>query len=210
MGVLPTGKSGGSQGRLMQMAKPRDFWNSEEVQEIVQAYMDDSITAEKAYAVLGLDDGRKSSPKAIMDWYARKRRRRLGIVDSGGPRKPATGRGTPSPPSLASPGQVISESALFPISVSELTEWRRRLVQSLRVMDRTSSRKKDEGVAQCIARLSWAGVIPRHVAAMMRMITELRNVVEYESKPLSQAESRAARAAWDVIQEWAQVRGLDL
>jgi hypothetical protein len=46
----------------------------------------------------------------------------------------------------------------------------------------------------------------RQVEALMRTITELRNVAEYGTKPLSLAESAVAVAAWTAIEEWAKHR----
>jgi hypothetical protein len=52
-----------------------------------------------------------------------------------------------------------------------------------------------EGIAGRIARLSRADIIPRNVAACMRIVTESRNVAEYSTKALSLAEAAAAEAA---------------
>jgi hypothetical protein len=78
----------------------------------------------------------------------------------------------------------------------------------LNALDPTSAQSQDEGVAAWISRLSRARAIPRPIAAFMRIITEMRNVTEYEGKLLSAAESAAAEAAWAAIQEWADSRGL--
>lgn len=115
----------------------------------------------------------------------------------------------------APPARIPSPTGPPPtVSVPQLDDWRRRLLRLLREVDRTASRPTDESVAGWIARLSRSDVIPRHVAAFMRTVTETRNVAtyernvaEYDSKTLSPAESAAVLAAWAAIQEWAQNRG---
>jgi len=96
------------------------------------------------------------------------------------------------------------------VSVDQISNWRRRLVQLVGRIDQERDHSMNEGLAGKIGRLSRENVIPRHVAACMRTITEMRNIVEYESKTLSSRESQAVRAAWDVIEEWAHDQQLDL
>jgi hypothetical protein len=61
-----------------------------------------------------------------------------------------------------------------------------------------------DSIAYRISRLKKDNVIPRHVEPSMRTVTEMRNIAEYESKTLSPIQSRAVRAAWEAIEEWAQ------
>jgi hypothetical protein len=58
--------------------------------------------------------------------------------------------------------------------------------------------------------LSREGRIPRHVAAAMILVAEIRNVVEYEAVTLSEADGAAARGAWLVVLEWAASKQLTL
>ena len=105
----------------------------------------------------------------------------------------------------------VADVASHPVSppahvgIDELTRWRRTLLEMLDVLD--PSRAEAEGVGARIGRLSHGGVIPRHVAALMRSVTEARNVVEYERKVLSPSESAAVAAAWAAIQAWAGADG---
>jgi hypothetical protein len=119
-------------------------------------------------------------------------------IDSGpqtpqDPPYPEPPKPTPAPPRVSAP---------------QLADWRRRIIRLLNALDPTSAQSQDEGVAAWISRLSRARAIPRPIAAFMRIITEMRNVTEYEGKLLSAAESAAAEAAWAAIQEWADSRGL--
>jgi hypothetical protein len=96
------------------------------------------------------------------------------------------------------------------VSVDQISNWRRRLVQLVGRIDQERDHSMNEGLAGKIGRLSRENVIPRHVAACMRTITETRNIVEYESKTLSSRESQAVRAAWNLIEEWAHDQQFDL
>jgi hypothetical protein len=89
------------------------------------------------------------------------------------------------------------------VTSQEIADWRRRIVRALSRLDQTGGQSAQEGVAAKMTRLSRQGVIPRSVIATMRAITELRNAVEYESKPLSDVESNAVWASWLAVQHWA-------
>jgi hypothetical protein len=88
------------------------------------------------------------------------------------------------------------------VGVDQLTQWRRALLAILEAV--ATAGGEAEGVGARIARLSRGGVIPRHVAALMRSVTEARNVVEYERKVRSDSESAAVAASWAAIQEWSR------
>jgi hypothetical protein len=58
--------------------------------------------------------------------------------------------------------------------------------------------------------LSRNKIVPREIAQMMLLITEMRNAAEYEHKVLSASESRAVKHAWEAINEWAESQGIRL
>jgi hypothetical protein len=95
------------------------------------------------------------------------------------------------------------------VTVSQLTEWRRKLIKCLVELEAHETRSEIQGVAERISRLQRSGVIPRETAALMRTITEMRNAAEYQDKTLSAAESRVVCAAWEALQEWAAERSLN-
>jgi len=41
----------------------------------------------------------------------------------------------------------------------------------------------------------------------MRVVTEMRNMTEYQAKVLSASESAAVISAWGAIRQWADTRG---
>ena len=94
------------------------------------------------------------------------------------------------------------------VSTNQLAEWRRKLIRCLAEMESMSGRSDVVSVAERIARLQRGGDIPRETAAMMRIITEMRNAAEDQDKVLSVAESKMVLAAWDALKEWAQNRSL--
>jgi hypothetical protein len=96
-----------------------------------------------------------------------------------------------------------------PLTARSLGDLRRDLLRMLDAVE-VGYRPPKESLAARIGRLSKADVLPRHVAACMRTVTEMRNVTEYEAKAPSQAESRAVRGAWLVIIEWATERRIPL
>ena len=90
------------------------------------------------------------------------------------------------------------------VDVNQLTDWRRRVVRLVGKLDQGHERPTGESIAGQISRLSKDNVIPRYVAQLMRTVTEMRNIAEYESKTFSPSESDAVRAAWKAVKEWAQ------
>jgi hypothetical protein len=120
-------------------------------------------------------------------------------------------RGVSEKPSFTLPkSRSVSSLPHDPIiSTSQLADLRRNLISLLNVLDQTSEQLEREGLGARIGRLQREHVIPREIGAMMRTITEMRNVTEYESRVLSNTASAAVKAAWAAIQEWAQNRRID-
>lgn len=133
----------------------------------------------------------------------------------------------PQPPAWIQPGvririevQPPPKGAVFPpptpprpmirVSVEQLSTWRRELIRLLEQIDGTKRTTANEGPGKRIGRLTQEGLIPREVAAFMKIITEMRNAAEYNAKELTAAESEAVSAAWRAIVEWAKSRGLIL
>ena len=96
------------------------------------------------------------------------------------------------------------------LDVKQLSDLRRRLIRLVGKLDQLTECPAGEGIASKISRLMRENVIPRDVAPFMRTVTEMRNLAEYESKSLSSSESKAVRAAWKVIEEWAQGKQIEL
>ncbi len=102
------------------------------------------------------------------------------------------------------PGIRHKESAT--VSLDDLTRLRRVV---MRILDQLASRHgQQSGPVSRIWELSRNGVIPREVAAMMRLIIEMRNAAEYEAKLLSGSESEAVKNAWEAVSDWAKSLGL--
>lgn len=113
-------------------------------------------------------------------------------------------------PNVSTPRAHMSESNLtVTVTISQLTEWRRKLIKCLVELETHETRNEIQGVAERISRLQRNGVIPRETAALMRTITEMRNAAEYQDKTLSVAETRVVWAAWEALQEWAAERSLN-
>ena len=93
-----------------------------------------------------------------------------------------------------------------PVTLEDLTLWRRGLLRIFTKIDRQLDR---EGLGGQIRRLSRTGQVPREIASLMSAIAEMRNVSEYEDKRLSYAEGEAVRHAWKAVTEWALTRGID-
>lgn len=90
------------------------------------------------------------------------------------------------------------------VTATTLAGWRRSLVQLLARLEGVGSPDSMLGVAARIARLSDSGRVPREIAALMRVISEMRNATEYQAKTLSPAEAEAAAAAWRAVSKWAE------
>ncbi len=104
-------------------------------------------------------------------------------------------------PSVSSPAQP-SVSTAPQLSVDDLAALRRKLVLLAKLDQQPTS---TEGIRKRIGRLSQTGgPVPRHIAALMVTITEMRNSAEYESKVLSPSECTAVTSAWQAIQDWAK------
>lgn len=95
-----------------------------------------------------------------------------------------------------------SEAAreLQPPNADDLSRWRRSLVQ---LLGQFESQDAGETPAAKIGRLSRQGFIPRHMAALMKVVTEARNASEYEARNLSPSEGAAVKKAWEAVVEWA-------
>jgi len=93
------------------------------------------------------------------------------------------------------------------VSLDDLSGWRRQIVAWVAALEGSRSGPTD-GLASRIGALSFAGVIPREIAALMKAVTEMRNAAEYDAKLLSKVESLAVRNAWLAITEWAAAKDL--
>jgi hypothetical protein len=62
-----------------------------------------------------------------------------------------------------------------------LATWRRTFIGFLNELEPPAQRASGEGLGSRIQRLSHEQRIPRDVAAMMRLITDMRNLTEYEA-----------------------------
>jgi hypothetical protein len=87
------------------------------------------------------------------------------------------------------------------VSADELARVRRSLLRLLDAVEH--GRSSSEGLVGRATRLSRAGIIPREIAALMRVVAEMRNASEYQAKKLNANESLALRSSWSAILEWA-------
>lgn len=94
------------------------------------------------------------------------------------------------------------------VTADELSRWRRAILRLLDALDHHP--QVEDGLAGRISRLSRSGRIPRETAALMKAVTEMRNVSEYEAKRPSKSESAAIRNAWASVVEWASSIGIDI
>ncbi len=90
------------------------------------------------------------------------------------------------------------------VTIATLSEWRRDLVQILARLEGDGGQDSYRGVATRIDSLSKAGRVPRDIAALMRVVSEMRNAAEYEAKVLTKAESDAVANARLAIVNWAK------
>jgi len=107
---------------------------------------------------------------------------------------------------VGTPPKRPSRNTVALVSADQLATWRRALIGILNELEPRVQRGPDEGLAKRIHRLSHDGLIPREVVAMMRVVTEMRNMTEYQSKVLSGSESAAVTSAWAAIRDWADTR----
>lgn len=93
------------------------------------------------------------------------------------------------------------------LSASHVAEMARELNRILDAVDSERGRH-DESITARIQRLNWSGNVPRHVAALMRVIREYRNLGEHERKEFSGTDIQAIIGAWKVIHEWASSQAI--
>ena len=89
------------------------------------------------------------------------------------------------------------------LNVDELGRMRRALARMLDLVNCLRDAGLSRGDWQRISRLARDRYIPRSIAAMMRTITEVRNVMEYDEIELTASEDHAVRASWIAVQDWA-------
>lgn len=92
------------------------------------------------------------------------------------------------------------------MTVDDLALWRRQLLRILDVLDNRDV--PGSGPAARISRLRSAGKIARDTAAQMLLVTETRNVAEYEDRSQTPAGAQAVRSAWAAVLEWAHAAGI--
>ena len=114
----------------------------------------------------------------------------------------------PTDPELSQDASATTESVSM--SATDLADRRRGLLRLLDQVDQGVDRPASEGVAARIGRLARQDLIPREIAACMRVITEMRNAAEYKAKALSDADTSVVQASWTVIREWATESGVSL
>jgi methylphosphotriester-DNA--protein-cysteine methyltransferase len=115
----------------------------------------------------------------------------------------------PTPPTVDHPKPPRPEEPDKIVDVDQLAQWRRKVIRLVGKLDQAHGRPAGKGIAGQISRLERDNVIPRDLAKFMLIVTEMRNMAEYESKILSRSESNAVRAAWKVIEEWAQANHIE-
>ncbi len=91
------------------------------------------------------------------------------------------------------------------LTADDLLRMRSRIINLLNQIDPVTHRR--EGLAGRVNRLTRAGNIPREVAPWFRTITEMRNVVEYEGRELTEDDSKIVLAVWNAIKTWASENG---
>ena len=95
--------------------------------------------------------------------------------------------GQTAAPRLRPAPQSSAPSRLSPplaavLTVNDLGDYRRKLMALLDRFD--TNKAAGEGIRSRIRRLTTPeGPIPRHIAAFMVSITEMRNSAEYEARP---------------------------
>jgi hypothetical protein len=67
-----------------------------------------------------------------------------------------------------------------------------------------------QGLAALVSALTDSGAIPMHQANMMHAIRSLRNAYVHDHIVVGKRETEFARAAWDIIHEWAESRESEL
>lgn len=92
----------------------------------------------------------------------------------------ATSHTTTQLPSVRAPQPALGSSPATnqTVSVSQLADWRRKLIKCLVEMENNASLNAVASVAERISRFERSGMIPQEIAAMMRAITEMRNAAD--------------------------------
>ncbi len=94
------------------------------------------------------------------------------------------------------------------LTADNLTIMRSRILNLLNQIDPVAHGR--EGVAARINRLTHSGMIPAEVAPWLRTITEMRNVVDYEGREITETYSSVSLAVWNGIRTWAIENGYNL
>ncbi len=103
-------------------------------------------------------------------------------------------------------GRGVQESPS--VTADDLASWRRQILRFLDMLDGRAAH--GEGLVARITRLKRERRIPRDTAAQMLLVTEARNVAEYENRRPTSAGGQAVRNAWAAIVEWANGRGFNV
>ena len=64
-------------------------------------------------------------------------------------------------------------------------------------------------LADIIVTLRDQEVLPNHEASMMHTIRSMRNMVVHENLDFGKHETAIARAAWQIVREWAEQREVE-
>lgn len=108
----------------------------------------------------------------------------------------------PPPPSSAKPVAVVSQE-----------DWARDLASArrliMRLVDEIEGAKgsPEEKLSKRINDLSFQRKMPRYVRALMVVIVEYRNEVEYNDYMPTEADSVTIDAVWRALTEWAVNKG---
>ena len=94
------------------------------------------------------------------------------------------------------------------VTVDELGQWRRCLMQLLKRLYKIDT--SERGVGSWIKSLSSERRVPRQIASCMSFVVEVRNAAEYDSVQLSDSLSNATVNAWNAILEWASGQKITL
>lgn len=94
------------------------------------------------------------------------------------------------------------------LNPDNLTIMRSRILSLLKQIDPIIN--GNESVAGRINRLAREDKIPREAAPWFRTITEMRNVVEYEGRELTENDKNVVLASWNAIMNWANENGYSL
>lgn len=127
--------------------------------------------------------------------------RRYGFLVSLGNSRYRKGNPQEIPPVYPAPTEIS-------VTPDDLGRWRRNIIRLLNALWGRPS--QPEGVVARILRLARDGNIPRTTSALLVMIVEMRNAVEYEETQLSPLEKETVWSAWRSVLVWAQTKGITL